>query len=157
MPEVFSYTSASIIQRLIKRYNLQGYPIEPAQTMIVGRTIVPVTDIAKLLQTAKNEKVSKTLVAAAGTYVPYFEVPSGKRWTLVHAYKDVSVAATALLVKRVGTALAMPWMIATATSEPVVMYRTEVNEGDSVGLGATGNGGDTDVYLWLDYIEEDAF
>lgn len=157
MPGEFNYTSADIIQRLISRYNLQGYPIEPAQTMIIGRTVIPVTNTDDLLREAKNVTVTKDLTPAAGTYVPYHVVPNGKRWIWRRGFRDVSIGATDVLIKRARTATAMPWSTTATAAVPIETDQVVLNQGDSIGMATSGNGGDGAVYLWVDYEEEDAF
>ena len=154
---VLNYTSEDIVKRLISRYNLQGYPIEPAQTMVLQRQIVPITNVDELLKKAKNAIGDYSLVAAAGTYIVYHTVPGGKRWTVKRCYRDASIGTTEVHIFRVATALNMPWGGSGTAAIGVEMYDVVLNEGDTMGLTTTGNGADTNIYLWADYEEEDAF
>ena len=63
------FASQQIIQRLSRRYNLQVYPQDPNETIVMAPVILPVTDIDALLIDWDSEQLanfSRRVVAGAG-------------------------------------------------------------------------------------------
>jgi len=152
---LFAYISVPIIRRLINRFDLQEYPIDPNEAFLLQEVVMPVTQIDELLKQTYTTDVAKDLSAVAGTFVAYNTVPGGKRWKLKHGARSVTTAATRVVVVIGGV---QQYLSVAGTTEALVETKDIlIDEGDEVGMLTTGNGGDNSRWFWLTYEEEDAW
>jgi hypothetical protein len=71
---------ASIIQRLIRRFNLQSGSFN--EEFSLSETVIPITNVDELLEAVKIDLQTPASVSATG-WVLLATVPLGKKWTLV--------------------------------------------------------------------------
>lgn len=154
MAELWIPSSVDIDSRLVKRFTLSDKS-QVQNPYWLHRTITPVTQIDNLLSTPKSDVNNEDLSGGAGTYVPYFTVPSGKRWTLKFTFKTATTAATQIICKIGGNEI---FMTASGTAAVALFLQgIKMNEADSIGMDTTGDGGDANRFLYLIYEEEDSY
>lgn len=150
------WINVKYIARIIKRFTLQVSRQIPEAIPLL-RLVVPVTQADELLLETKSQADDNDLSAAAGTYVPYFECPTGKRWILNRWRKGGTVANTRLSVKVDSASANHQYNLTGKTEEAEHFNGLKVKEGGSIGLSTTGDGGDTAISLTIFYEEEDSF
>ena len=150
MPDPIRILETAVMRRLYDRYKL-----DPKGVVFVtmSPTVKPVTQADELLKTPGAASTSGDLTAAPGTYVPYFTVPAGKRWTLKFARRDPSTGASGI---QIGYGTTSYFFDSLGTSaETVPMDDLKLDEGDTIGMITTGNGADGAIVMRLFYEEED--
>ena len=144
----------ALIRRLTDRFGIEPGVIAPYMNLLP--MVVLVSNADELLAEAKIGYEAKNLTAAAGTFTSYFEVPTGKRWRLLHIWKASTAGGSIFKIKeRGGTARA--WDAGLTADKIWELQGVKVDEGAQLGLDTTGNGGDTGIVMVLFYEEEDAF
>lgn len=149
------WINVAYISRLIKRFTLQTVRKIP-EAIPMLRLVIPVTSVDHLLVESKAVSVTKDLSAAAGTYVAFFTVPDGKRWTFISWNRVGTTAVTNEKLKISGTEYDVGPSSASSRIW-VDAYRVRLNEGDSFGMKTTGDGGDNARHMQIFYEEEDSF
>jgi hypothetical protein len=119
-------------------------------TPMVSEVVVPVLNADKILETPTvSLTVAGDLSITAGTYVPYFTVPQGEEWALISAKKSPTSVNTRVIIQITGNNLEV---LTDGTSAAIVNLRDYIlRENDSVGLRATGDGGDSARNLTIGY------
>lgn len=148
------YSSAEVVQRLVDRLKLQGYPVDPNAALQLAHAILPTMDVDRLLHETKLGSGTGDLTPAAGTFVPIFTVPAGKRWRLVGFWRDTTTGTTKVLVYD-GVAAFNASPIQTAEQTYWLGSPLWLEEGWQIGLRTNGNAGDGSRYLNILYEEED--
>ena len=82
LDRAYSFTSVEILKRLVGRFDLQDYPIAPDKSLLLAHSVIPTTDIDRLLRTI-NISHNTISITATGAFT-VATVPAGKRWDLVH-------------------------------------------------------------------------
>lgn len=147
----------AIWRRIAARLELENEAVIVGERPTVSLQIVPVFNIDDLLRNSNNQESAATdLSAAAGTYVAMLTVPDGKRWYVRHMYRSSTVANSEMLfsVNSEPVQVSGPGTAAEAFSPGQELV---LDEGDTMGMLTTGNGGDTGVTIKVHYLEEDAF
>lgn len=142
-------------RRLYNRFLIEPFPAGEGDTPGVATTIFPVTDADKLLSVQVSATATNNLTAGAGTYVPYFTVPTGKRWRVKNFMRFGTTAVSAILVLVSGSAAVHLNQQVVAGQELVLDL--PLDENGSMGLITTGDAGDGAVRADIVYEEEDAF
>jgi len=145
----------SAFARLSKRLRFKGDTAAAGQFPGVSNTVVAVTDFDTLLRVPGAQVTTENISASAGTYVPYFTVTNGKRWTIQSAYRGGTASNTTIRVKVAGTTVILTGSSTAESGE--ILPGIILNESDSIGMVTTGNGSDNDTALAIHYFEEDAF
>ena len=147
--------------RLGSRLRYRGSPTPDVDTPQVSNTVIPITNFDVLLLTPTiPAQVTLDISAGAGTYTPYFTVPSRKRWTLKAAFRDGTTGTCRTRIRNASTRT-IPLSANTGTGgnlDMAVLHSPiTLDEGWSIGLDTTGNGADTAIGMFVMYDEEDAF
>jgi len=143
----------TIWRRLYTRFSLEPEPASVSPDVL--KTIIPVTDVDELLKNTLTGSTDGDLTGSAGSYVPVHTVPDGKRWTLRNVHREASTGTSAVWVNVAG---GNGFLTANGTGEEVVTgLAIKMNQLDTVGLRASGNGADGAIRLNIIYDEEDAF
>lgn len=152
---VFVGKTNIIYPRLRDRLQLSDNPTENNQ-IILAKTILPITNIDDLLAAAALAEETKSLTGAAGTQVPYFTTPTGKRWRIMALYRFATTGNSNLYITD-GTSQ-MRLSVSAVTAAFLGLGKDfYINEGWQVGMLASGNAGDGAIKLQIWYTEEDAF
>lgn len=147
------WTSVEIFARLVRRFNLQAYPISPDETVGLQETIQPVTQVDDLLREGKVDTEAVD-ISGAGR-VTAFTVPQGKRWKLLWLWKEATTAVTEIRVFDGVVGIIVILSSTTAASKD--MGSKVMEEGWSIDASGTGNGADNARSINIWYEEEDAF
>jgi len=75
------WSSAEIINRLVRRYKLEDIASE-SNAMLIPRVIQPITNIDRLLETSGVERRAAFDPGGTGFFT-IVEVPEGKRWEII--------------------------------------------------------------------------
>jgi len=144
-----------IWRRLTTRFTLEQRPLGPNQSEI-SSWIQPITSADDLLRENKAVDSGENLSGTQGDYVPYQTVPQNKRWQIQIVSRGSTAANTRVRVKVQGVLVPVS---TSSTSNQVLegIYPITLNEGDTIGLDATGSGSDTNSGLGLLYTEEITF
>ena len=143
-----------VINRLIKRFELSNM-YAGSDVMMLPRTIQAVTQVDELLQDHDANVETKSLIAAAGTYVPYETTPLGKRRRFYGIYTGGSTGAGRLQIQRGAVVVQME--VANTAERFRDLLGLVIDENDSIGLTTTGNGADGAISMVSIYSEEDSF
>lgn len=151
------YTSAVIATRLVKRFQLQEYPISPDETLLLLRTIQPVTQVDELLRKSELIPVTVDISGAGGNYLVFHTVPAGKRWRLQWIDKDATTGASALRIYMADGTTAIDVILSGTAHAVVDMGGKVLDEGWTIRMKETNNGGDTAISMsaWIE--ESDAY
>ena len=150
------FSNVSAINRLSKRLQLQSTPTEPNPFALI-QTIQPVTDLDSLLRSVKIASASALdLSAAAGTLVPAFTVPAGKRWYWIGYVTSATVANSSVQMND-GTTGFILNTLTTSNAYRILEQKIPLEETWIIGRLTTGNGGDSSETMQILYEEEDAF
>jgi len=148
------WVNVAYIDRLIKRFNLQTakriHEAIPMQGLVV-----PVTQIDELLKDFAIVSTNEDLTAAAGTYVPYFTCPEGKRWKLLIFFRATTAAGSMVRIFDGTTHLTL--LSSQMTAGSFYNVNAPLKEGWSVGMTTTGNGADGAITLSICYTEEESY
>lgn len=145
----------NIWTRLIERFSLE--PILPIVEKTIGDSIVPVTSIDTLLQDAQTlTGVAVDLTATAGTYTVFHTVPDGKRWNIKIATRAGTTGSSRMRFRSKPDQDIVSISL-TGTGGAVLVCDLTLEEGGTIGMDTSGNGADTDVFLSIHLLEEDAF
>lgn len=141
--------------RLYSRYKLEPWPVQTLPPPNMLPTIQPVTNFDQLLRTPYNKTATADISAGAGTYVAMLTVPAGKRWWLFAWWRENTSANSTVILNVAGVELPVSSLGTSATISGNVYY--VLDEGDSIGLDSTGNGGDSSRRLIAHYEQESAY
>lgn len=139
-----------VVKRLTARFKLQ----ESGNNMLLLEdNIVPVTNVDVLLTKPQLKKNTFNISAADTTC---YTVPAGKRWRLVYTYYGSSVGTSNLRINDGSQSVVLLNSLQTLN---ITRFdnSTILDEGWSLILDTTSNGGDTAVRLDIMIEEEDAF
>lgn len=140
--------------RLYRRFLIEPFPADGAGPS-VSTTIQPTTDADELLSESLADSQNADLSASAGSGVPIYTVPAGKRWTLKHAFREATIANSRIYMFMQGGTI---YLTALGTAEQAVdLSNIKLRDGEGVGMFTTGNGADTAIFLMLVYEETDAY
>jgi len=160
MPKWWNYINVDYIDRLVKKFTLQDVA-QRVDPFFLPRSIQPVTSVDDLFRTTKQGRTEKNLTPAAGTYVPYFTVPQGKRWTLISMWRQGSAGGTSVNITpyngATNTEFSPYGTGSAAAGESYDGRRLRIEEYGSIGMLTTANGADGAVRFCLFYEEEDAY
>jgi len=145
--------NTSIVRRLTNRLSL--FPMLSAKMMGLLPFVSPVTSVDELLKQSKSG--SYTLDLTGSGYVEALACPDGKRIYLKHAFMQTTSGACQIKVKVNRDSSILSWEPTSTTGRQIEFYGQPIEEGGSIGVGATGNAGDGSRKLILFYEEEDAF
>lgn len=141
--------------RLVNRFLLE--PIHPLVMKTIGDQVVPVTQFDDLLRTPQGVRVgSIDLQASAGTFVAFFTVPEGERWTLKQLHRP-GTTANSLVALQDGSGSYIPLTTLGTTEAIFGSAGIELDQGWQIGMLTTGNAGDSSRDLRIYYLLEDAF
>lgn len=152
-PTTIPSRALDVWRRLYTRFALEPYPASVGPDVL--KTIVPVTDADVLLRTPAGQQADGDLTGSAGTYVAYFTVPTGRRWTLKMFLRVATTAASLVVVSVGGVAIGVS--LSSTSTEVQHGISLTLDQGDSIGMLASGNAGDSSRSLEILYDEEDAF
>lgn len=155
--EGYVFVNRAIDPKLVKRLTLSDNP-DVQNPYLLPRMIYPVTDIGDLLRTTKGNTETVDLTGAAGSFVTHASwlVPNGKRWRLWNCLRGASTGSSRIMLTTTGLTDGSLEPFGTAESL-LQLGGLPINEGDMLGLRATGNGADGAIRLTIVYEEEDAF
>lgn len=142
-----------IWRRLYDRFSLEPGPA--SVTPDVSKTIVPVTDVGELLKTPTIQDATGDLTGTLGSYVAYFTVPEGERWTIKAWIRAASTVATRIRLVVGGSGANMTLSQTGAQADHAVLWT--LDENDSIGMNATADAGDGSIRLSILYDAENAF
>ncbi len=129
------------VKLLIEDEQAKGFP------PVVARLITPVIDVSNLLLSEDALFANGNLSAGAGATVIYHTVPVGERWHLRWFVREVTVAATRVLITKVIANLTIS-ITALQTPEQFGTFEGIIlDENDSVGCVTTGDAGDVSISL----------
>jgi hypothetical protein len=151
MPKLFDWVNAEILDRLRPVFWLSDVPKDDYRYKM-PRAIWPIVDIENLGDPDIKQAVSKDISAAAGTYVPYWTVPAGKRWKLTAYDQEATVANTQVRIEDTDPNNIVLTALATA-AQFANNIAINMLEGWSIGLITTGNGADSSVTMVI-MVEE---
>jgi len=143
-------------RRLYARFLLEPMPAEGSQAW-VSPVITPVTDADDLLATPRIDSEAKDIQAAAGVYVPYFTVPTGRRWLLKGLRKPATTAITRVLLRDTINGVNLDMSADQTAGENVLRLAVKMPAAWSIGLVTTGNAGDSNRTMTIMYEEQRDF
>lgn len=155
MPRWFSWVSVDIIDRIVKRFQLQETPIEPGLDWTVVKNIQPVTQVDALLISIKMDTATKDISGAGGGYITYFTVPKGKRWRLKALHMQASTGNTKAAITD-GVAV-FSFSATTTNGYYIYLLDLPLDTGWKIDGLETNNGADTAIFMVILYEEEDAY
>ena len=152
------FVNETIKNRLVDRFELSEYAKENTP-WYMSKVILPVTSMDDLLSTVHFQTTNTDLTAAAGTYVPIFTVPKGKRWKLLGYHKGITIATSRVRMKPNADDAGFAYKLTPSITaeENQKGLNTPMEEDGTIGMQTTGNGGDAAVNFEIIYTEEDAF
>lgn len=148
----------AIWSRLYRRFLLEPTPATGSLSS-VGVGIVPVTDVDALLHQPLAVNTTMDLSVTQGTFISIYAVPVNRRARVDFASIG-STTGTVFLICRIiveGTAVDVSLSVPTASFHQYLGSPLTLNEGDSIGAAASGNGADNARVGGVLGIEEDAF
>ena len=126
-------------------------PDDPDHPILL-ETIQPTTDADILLMNPVAYTSTKDISGAG--YVIFYTVPQGQRWKLKQIHRVATTAASNVNVVIGGTNVQLT---PAATTIQLESYDFYMDEGDTIGCVATGNGADTARALAIIVEEEEAY
>ena len=157
----YTWSSVGIIERLIKRFDLQEYPIAPDKALILPTTVQPITNIDELLRQLKIE----TLYGPSDPNTPGAKVvhviPSGKRQQFyiigITTVAGTTNRYTQLQISDGTTSLIYEEFAATLTQNVKIDPTFFIPESFEIKVNVSVyNAGDT-LRVQAIFLEEDAF
>lgn len=116
------------------------------------------SSIDKLLQSPQLEKSAAIDISGvAGTYVPMLTVPAGKRWTVNFLMRSLTTANSRLVA--LDSSQGASTMLEPVGTAETFHYNLNLllDEGDTLGMLTTGDGGDASKRILAWVIEEAAY
>lgn len=144
-----------LFDRLRSRFDIRA----DSRPFFLYDGVFPVMQIGDVLKTVKAADGDLDLTGTAGTYVAGHTVPSGKRWEVYFFVKGGSTGSAGIKANISGvvvdlcdssTGILLP-------KDSGISLPLPLEESDSIGLGATANGGDGNIDFDIVYTEEDLF
>tara|TARA_Y100000310_G_scaffold160120_1_gene159817 strand:- start:124 stop:570 length:447 start_codon:yes stop_codon:yes gene_type:complete len=136
-----------LFDRLSARFGIEPEALPGVPSLY--RTVIPVTDVDQVLTTPHVGQATvdvSSAAAVAGT------VGTGKRWTLLIAYKGTTVGTTNLVISVGGELIGL---FAPQTARETTFFEAVLDEGDFLQLQPSGNGADTAIDVRWHYTEID--
>mgnify|MGYP001165742984 CR=1 FL=1 len=152
---LYYWASEPLLSRLIRRYELQEYPIEPALAYELVKKVQPVTIADDLLKTVKIASTILDISGVAGTYTVFHTVSEGKRWIIRSAWHMGTTGNSNLRVSDGTTEHFLTGWGTSAQFANGVPF--PMDENMTLGMMTTGNGADSAIEVTILYEEEDAF
>lgn len=150
-----SVSQPTVLQRLTRRFRLLDVEKSTIpEALGLSKIITPVTNADQIISDPKASNTAKDLHAAAGTYVPFFTVPTGKRWHITGWFRG-GTAANSEIDITINSVQAQ--ITAQASNSNTQAMDFDLAPGDSIGMLTTGNAGDTSIAMSILYNEEDAY
>jgi len=126
----------------------------PAVTTGVSSNVIAVTDFDELLREIKVLAVTADISSGSGSST-YFTVPSGKRWQILRIEMPATSGSTHPFY---GLAGGNVDLMSNATGARFhVGNKDPLDQGDTIKIVNTGNGGDSSREMVVYYTQEDSF
>ena len=87
-----------LFNRLMRRFLIELSPRDPT-SYLVHRSIQPITNADALLRSVQVNHTTCDLTPAAGTGVPIYTVPQGKRATLICIRKPITTGSATVRIR----------------------------------------------------------
>lgn len=142
--------------RLQRRLHVVGGAPSVGKLSGLSPIIVCTVDMGELLKdpTARTA-TGVDLTAAAGTYTAFLTVPAGERWHLAWVFGGPTTGSSRIQCEIDGINVQLRELL---TAEKVFpLHGLVLDPGDSIGMGTTGNGADSSIYMQLALEVEDAY
>jgi len=158
---MYSYTSVEILQRLIGRFDLQSYPIDPNKAFVIPHYIQPVTDVDRLLRTTKIYEKSSSVTGNGN--VTLFTCPVGKKWEVVSVEVDKQAGdynIDTLKLRDLSATGVVIMVLATMTDDDLLRTFEQpipMEEGDTLLMSVSSYVGTGAYVAYILVWEEDAF
>ena len=136
------------VKLLIEDAEAKGFPPK------VARLIQPVVDVSDLLLLEDAATASEDLTGSAGNTVVYFTVPTGERWHMRLFSREVAIAASHLIIIKAVPVINFQFTGNTQTAQFGDFAGIVLQEADRIGLAATGDPGDTAIFLHIMFGRE---
>jgi len=154
VPRLIPSKQFEAFRRLYARFLLEPFPATGSNAAVLPY-ITPITDADELLKVPTSLQAAGDLTGTVGTYVAIHTVPNGQRWILRNVHRAGSTGSSAIWLQNRGVT---GFITINATGELAVSgLSLRLDEADTIGMRATGNGADTAILLNIIYDQEAAF
>ena len=154
MPTVDLPRLYAIVNNKLKTRVARGEDVQLSGELVV------VLNASDFLYDAQGRASAADLSGGAGTFVTYYTVPVRKRWHITRYWRGLTLATTRVSaqMREQGTdppVKAEIQITTNGTAQESGEMDLVLDPGDSIGMRATGNVGDTGVQLCIAIREED--
>lgn len=145
-------------ERLYRRFSIEPVPAQSSETPGVLTTIQPITDADELLRTpTATAFTSLDLSGTIGGFISIYTGAAGVRAHLKNVHREATIANSQIAIRIGGSGGVIFYLTILATAEQVWVGDITLDEGDQLGVIATGNAGDDTQAADFYFESEDLF